>query len=461
MNKAVVASLLMVASFAPQAVKSAFGQDAPAATAAGQVQMSAPEYASYNNAMTQTTPQTKAPALEAYLTAYPQSAVKKDVLLQLMLAYSAFDPAKTVDAADRLLQVDPGNIRALTFEVYFRKSGADSLSDPSAKQAALDAAGGFAQKGLDATKPAEMKQEDFDKVKAAATPIFYSALGTAALTKKDYPGAIASFKSELNAVPVADTAKPGPILQDTFYLGQAYELSTPPDLLNCAFYVARFVAYAPEPYKTQMLPTAQYCYKKFHGAADGYDQLSAAAQANLTPPASLVVKPAPTPADIVAQIISTTPDLATLAPGDKEFILANGKPEDAAKVWDTLKGKSLQFPDTVVIESSPTALKVAISDDAVQSKTADYVFNLTPIEIPEVKTKGTPAQIAASKKEAAAAQKKQDDITAATAVGQKVTLTGTYDSYTPSPVVITMTNGEVVLPKKTPAKAPVHHAAAH
>ena len=48
------------------------------------------------------------------------------MLQQLMLAYSAFDPAKTLDAADRLLQVDPNNLRALTFEVYFRLKSADS-----------------------------------------------------------------------------------------------------------------------------------------------------------------------------------------------------------------------------------------------------------------------------------------------------------------------------------------------
>ena len=129
MKKAVVASILATASAvavlvsgAPMAIAQA--QTNPGAQqqgANGQVQMSAAEYAAYNSAIAQTTPQAKAPALEAYLTAYPQSAVKADVLQQLMIAYSSFDPTKTLDAADRLLQVDPNNIRALTFEVYFRK----------------------------------------------------------------------------------------------------------------------------------------------------------------------------------------------------------------------------------------------------------------------------------------------------------------------------------------------------
>jgi predicted house-cleaning NTP pyrophosphatase (Maf/HAM1 superfamily) len=451
MNKAVVASLLLVASFAPQISKTAFGQtqpDAASGAQAGQVQMSAAEYAAYNSAIGQTTPQTKAPALESYLTAYPQSAVKADVLQQLMLAYSSFDAAKTIATADRLLQVDPNNVRALTFEVYFRKQSADALTDPTAKQAALDSAASFAQKGLAATKPKDMSDADFKTVMASATPIFYSAIATAALNKKDTATAITNYKAELASVPVDQTTKPGPILQDTYFLGLAYLQSTPPDLVNCSFYVARFVAFAPEPYKSQMLPTAQYCYKKFHGNADGYDQVAAAAQANLNPPSTLTVTPAPKPADIVAQTIASTPDLGTLALSDKEFILANGKPEDADKVWQTVKGKSVEIPGAVVIESTPTTLKVAVSDDAVQSKTADFTFNLKPVEAPEHATAAANA----------AAKKKADAIAAATAVGQKVTLTGTYDSYTPNPLMITMSDGEVVLPKA--AAAPVHHHAA-
>jgi hypothetical protein len=447
MNKAVVASLLLVASFAPQISKTAFGQtqpDAASGAQAGQVQMSAAEYAAYNSAIGQTTPQTKAPALEQYLTAYPQSAVKEDVLQQLMLAYSSFDAAKTIATADRLLQVDPNNVRALTFEVYFRKQSADSLTDPTAKQAALDSAAEFGQKGLAATKPKDMSDADFKTVMASATPIFYSAIATAALNKKDTATAITNFKSELSSVPVDQTTKPGPILQDTYFLGLAYLQSTPPDLVNCAFYVARFVAFAPEPYKSQMQPTAQYCYKRFHGNADGYDQVATAAAANLNPPSTLTVTPAPKPADIVAQTIASTPDLSTLALSDKEFILANGKPEDADKVWQTVKGKSVEIPGAVVLESTPTVLKVAVSDDAVQSKTADFTFNLKPVEAPEHATAAATA----------AAKKKADAIAAATAVGQKVTLTGTYDSYTPNPLMITMTDGEVVLPK---AAAPVHH----
>jgi hypothetical protein len=452
MKKVVVASLLAVASMAcvPGNIAAQtqvnLGSQQPAG---GGVQMPPAEYNAYNSAITQTDPKAKAAALEAYLTAYPQSSVKAAVLEQLMLAYSAFDPAKTLDAADRLLQVDPNNLRALTFETYFRLTGADSVADPTAKQAALDKAADYAQKGLAVTKPAEMSAADFNTLQTQAKPVFYRAIAMAALNKKDAATAVTNFKQELHSVPDADTTKPGPLLQDTYFLGLAYLQSNPPDLLNCTWYVARFVAFAPEPYKTQMLPTAKYCYKKYHGADDGFDTVLAAAQKSLDPPADFAIKPAPKPEDMAHDLVTSTPeaDLPKLAISDREFVLANGKPEDADKVWNTMKGKSLSFPDALVIESSPTVLKVAISEDAVQSKTADFTFNLKPAE---------------EKLPAAAAKKLADETAAATAVGQKVTLSGTFDSYTPKPLMIIMSDGAVVLAKKTTAKpTPTHRPAPH
>ncbi len=455
MKKVVVASLLAVtgmASIASLAVaQTQVNLGSNAQSTSGGVQMSPAEYNAYNSAIGQTSPQAKAAALEAYLVAYPQSAVKASVLEQLMGAYSQIpDAAKTLDAADRLLQVDPNNLRAYVLEVYFRRSAAEQTTDPAAKQAGLDKAAEYAQKGLAATKPADMSADDFSKLKAGSYPLFYSAIAIAALNKKDAATAVDNYKKELSIVPPEQTQTPGLVLQDIYYLAIAYLQSTPPDLPNCAFYAARVAAYAPDNLKAQYEPTAKYCYKKYHGGDDGYDAVVAAAKANLNPPPDFKIKPAPSPADIVANVIATTPDLSTLAISDKEFILANGKPEDAAKVWDTIKGKSVQIPDALVIESSPTVLKVAVSDDAVQSKTADFTFNMAPLE--EGKT---PAQKAAAKKMA-------DDIAAATAVGQKVTLTGTYASYTPNPIMITMSDGAVVLPKKAaPKPTATHHPAPH
>ena len=370
-----------------------------------------------------------------------------------MATYSqAGDAQKTLDTADRILQTDPANLRALYGEAVIRKSQADALTDATAKQAGLDAAAGFAQKALAAlqgTKPASMSDADFNQLKTSATPTMYSIIAADALGKKDAQTAIDNYKKELASVPADQTTKPGPILQDTYFLATAYLATTPPDYLSCAFYAARFVAFAPEPYKSQIAPTAKYCYKKYHGADDGYDAVQTAAQASLDPPAGFkdTIKPAPTPAEQIHGIITSTPDLSTLAVSDKEMVFQYGSPEDAAKVWDTMKGKTVQIPDALVIESTPDQIKVAVSDDAKQAKTADFTVNLKPAE------EGTTA---AAK---AAAQKRADAI----AVGKTVSFQGTYDSFTPTPVMITMTDGDIVLPKASarPAARPAARRPAH
>ena len=141
MNKVVVASLLAfsVATGIGSGAHVAFAQNPVnlGTQAAGGVELSPAEYADYTAAMGQADPKAKAAALEAYLTKYPQSTVKATALQTLMQAYSGFDPTKTLDTADRLLQIDPNNLIALTFEVYFRKGGADAITDPAGSRLRL------------------------------------------------------------------------------------------------------------------------------------------------------------------------------------------------------------------------------------------------------------------------------------------------------------------------------------
>ena len=469
MKKVVLAALLTCVALAAGLPLVSFAQDAQAAPAAapGQVQMPDAEYQVYNNANTQTDPKAKAAGLEAYLTQFPNSAVKLDVLLTLITTYASVpDPAKAVDAADKVLQLDPSNLRALTYATALEKQMAGAATDPAAKQAALDAAAGYAQKGLAATKPATMSDADFKTLQNAAYPIFYNALGADDLGKKDDADAIDSLKKELAFVPVAQTEDPKQLeLQDTYYLATAYLGSTPPDYLDCAFYAARFTNYAPEPFKSQVAATAKYCYKKYHGADDGYDKLAQIAMANVFPPTDLAttITPAPTPAQIIAGVLKVTP-IDQLATSDKENILQNGTPDQVSTVWNSMKGKSYQFPDLLVIASTPQQVQVAASDDAKQSKTADFTFNMTaPEALPDLPAHATPAQKLAYKRKQAAADKQAAAIAAATAVGQTVTLSGTFDSYTPKPFMITLTDGAVILPeaKPTPRAAAGHHTPPH
>jgi hypothetical protein len=456
MKKVAVASLLAVSALLfPGAI--AFAQGG-----AG-VQMDPAEFAMYDTAVNKTPdPKAQAPLLEAYLAKYPQSAVKADVLQRIMIDYSQFDPAKSITAADNFLQVSPNNLQAYVIEVAFRGDAAAAQKDPAAMQSGLDDAATFAQKGLDAAKqpkPANVSDSDYANLIAYATPKFYSAIGKAALNKKDGPAAIAAYKAELALVKPDQLTTP-PVLQEVFFLAQAYYVSTPPDYLSCAFYATRAAALAPDQFKPSLQPTADYCYKKRHGNKDGYDALVAAAKASPNAPdmAELekLVPPAPTDKDQADAIMKTTADadIPKLATGDKEYILQYASPDNAAKVWDAVKGKTVQFPGALVIASTPTSVQVAVSDGAVQDKKADYTFNIKPLEAPAEPKSKTPAALAAYKKEKAAYEKATADVAAATAVGSKVTLNGTYESYTPNPIMIVMSDGEVVLPKATPAAKP-------
>src|ERR1700733_622063 len=426
MKKSVLASLLALAIISPGSVPLVYGQ---AAAPSGQITIKDPtEYNDYTNAVGQSTPAAKAAAIETFLTKYPNSVVKNDLLEVLMASYhQAGDMTKTLSTADRLLAVDPGNLRALAISVYIEKSQAATKTTPADAQPILDKAATQAQTGLSATKSADLSDADFQKLKAATAPIFDSAIAQDDENKKDFAGAIAAFNNELKAYPTPDQTQSGPGLNDTYLLGQAYAQQTPPDLKNAAWFLTRAAQYAPPQAKPQIEKAAEYFYNKYHGSMDGYPAVQALAQANLFPPAEYNPTPAPpppSPADLAAQTVSSTADLKTLSLSDKEFILFNGKPEDAQKVWDVLKGHRVQVPGTV-ISATPESVQLAVTEDNKQSKKADFTVNMkTPL-------KSVPA------------------------IGANVTYDSTFDSYTANPPMITLSDGE------PPAKAPAAHRRAH
>jgi len=427
MKKSVLASLLAMASIFPGSVSMVYGQGAQS----GQITIKDPaEYNAYTNAVGQSTPAAKAAAIETFLTTYPNSVVKNDLLEVLMASYQqAGDMTKTLSTADRLLAVDPGNLRALFIEVYTEETQAHAKSSPADAQPLLDKAAGQAQTGLNAPKPASMSDADYQKLKVATTPFFNGAIAQDDANKKDFTGAIAAFTSELKSYTDPSLTQSGPGLNDTYLLGQAYAQQTPPDLKSATWFLTRAAQFAPPQAKPQIEKAAEYFYNKYHGSMDGYPAIQTLAQANLFPPAEYNPTPAPpppSPADLAAQTVASTPDLKTLSLSDKEFILFNGKPEDAQKVWDTMKGTRVQVPG-MVVSATADSVQVAVTEDNKQSNKADFTINMkTPL-------KTVPA------------------------IGATATFDATFDSYVPNPPMITLSDGA------PPAKAApaAHRRAAH
>jgi hypothetical protein len=500
MKKLAFASVAMVAALValcsgsivcPPALAQAAQAQTPANCSSPTIKDPA-EYNDYANATSQASPAAKADAIEAFLTKYPNSVAKAAMLESLMGAYQAAgNAAKILDAAKRLLQVEPNNLRALTFVVYLEHQQSNG------NQQTLDDAAAAAQTGLNAPKDSCMTQADYDKVKDLATPVFYSAIGADDVQKKDYKGAIDAYTKELQSYKDPAQTTVVPALLDTYYLGQAYLQEDPKDLKNAVWFLTRAAQFAKPPYQSQIESAAEYWYKKYHCAQNdaacngtppgGFSQVqqlaavpanvfptadynptqappppspadlahqaivTTAGCANVTPApppatpstgAAAATTPAPAPAPAPAATPGTTPEAASTIPtacsdnlknmalSDKEFILSNGAMPDQQAIWGVMNGVTAEVPGTVV-SATADSVQLAVSQDAQQSNKADFTINMKE-PLKEVPTAGT-----------------------------KVTYIATFDSYTQNPPMIILKDGEPKAVPKPPVHHPVHHTAAH
>lgn len=438
MKKFALASALAIATSTLGAVPAAYAQ---AASCADQLTIKDPaEYNTYQNANGQASPAAKAAAFEDFLTKYPNTVVKAQVLTTLLLTYQqANDSANMLKTAKRVLDADPTSLRAALVYVYLTKqqATAKAATDPAGAQPMLDDAANVATAALKVTAPAAcsgISPEDFTKLKAATTPIFLSAIATDDVGKKDYKDAVDNYKQELTSYPDLSAPAGAPGINETYMLGQAYVQEDPKDLPNAIFYLERAAQYAPASAKDTVEKAAEYWYQKYHGGMDGFDAIKQLAHDNATPPDSYkptAAPPPPDPATLAHQALfpaSGPPtDIKTMALGDKEFVLANGSQADADAVWATMKGVVTEVPG-VVIAATASSVQLAVSQDAQQSKTADFTINMT---------------------------KPLDTLPT---IGSSVKYDATFDSYTKTPSMIIMSDGSV---PAAPKKAPVHHTTHH
>jgi len=357
----------------------------PAPRAHGQtIQIQDPaEFNSYQNATTQNDPAQKCAALESFLKTYPQSTAKSAAIDQMIDCYEATGQMDNiVSAAQRMLQIDPNNEKAIFAAVYVKKTQCGKSLDPSGAATdsqTCDDAGALAQKGLAIAKPAAMSDADWKTLNAN----FHSAIAfDDMVSKKDPAGAIKEYTAELMLYSPADCAKPGPCLVDTLQLAQAY--SKPGDArdeVKAVWFYARAWDYAPAAYQSQIEPQLEYRYKHFHGTLDGdaaitkqINAVKAQAQATLFPPADFHIDPAPTP-DKLAHQAYTSGDPRNLNLEDKEFVLANGNDADATGLWALVKGQPTPVPGNVISDPA-TVLKISATT-AASPKPKEFVVKLT------------------------------------------------------------------------------------
>jgi tetratricopeptide (TPR) repeat protein len=409
----------------PSAPAPAAGAQPPAAPQQKVIQNTA-EYNAYMSATQQANDNSKAVALEGFLQQYPNSVVKADALDLLMATYQKLNnPEKTVDAAKRLVQVDPGNWRALALLTYVDGQKADPQSQAEAQQ--------YAQNGLKALqaapKPDGMSDADFQQMKKTTGTIFNGTIGKVALQNKDYATAQKYLQESVDANPAN--------LQDVYPLALAYMQAAPPVYPQGIWYLARAAGLAAQnpPVQQQISKYGRSSYVKYHGSDDGWDKVLQAAAASPNPPGDLatLIKPAPTPAEEAAQLVATK-EIKDMSFDDFQTIFTSGNQDAIDKVWNEIKDKPIQF-QAKVVSVTPTKLTLSATADDIEKKIVDVTLNMVaPI--------------------AKADLPKVDDM-------QPVE--GVPDSYTTQPFSITMSKGTLFAKAKPAATKPpaAHRARAH
>jgi hypothetical protein len=320
-----------------------------------------------------------APALESFLTAYPQSVVKAAVLDSLIDIYqSQNDPDKILSAATRLLQVDPNNLKAIYISVRVKKfqcaKTINQKTGLSSDPQSCDDAATLAQKGLSAPKPASTTADEWKKW-TGTYPEFHSVIALDDIaSKKDVKAGISEYRTELMLYP-PELTQSGPGWQDTQLLAVCYTKPEAKDLKLAVWFFSRAWNFAPPQAKPGLEKAIEWYYILYHGKLDGLDAIKALAAATVFPPGTLVISAKATPTEIAHGLVADTRDLKVLALTDKEYILANGVKEDADKMWAVLKDQSTQVPG-VVIEATDSVIKVAVTQDAKDAKLPDFIVNI-------------------------------------------------------------------------------------
>lgn len=355
---------------------SAVAQDAAATQ--GPVIKDPAEYNAYMTASTMSDNNQKAAALEQFVQQYPQSVVKENALAGAMAAYQAAgNQQKMLEAAGRLLEVNPNNVLGLFVRTYGLMNTQGANAEAAMKEAAQ-----LAQRALpllpNYKKPDGMTDDQFAQQKKAFVSVFNGAIGKAALTAKDFPTAVQAFQAAMEANP----ADPN----NVYFLGSAYlgqQNISDQDRLAGIWYMARTIALVPNwdvPVKL-----VKYHYKKYHGTEEGLDQVLAQAKSATTSAmpsgfgSNITKYVPPSPKETAAKMLQETP-AEKMDFGQWIYILTSGNQQAADTVWNTLQNKALRFQGWV-LETGKDKVGMAVTEDGRQANKVEVsVTMLDPMK---------------------------------------------------------------------------------
>lgn len=360
------------------------------------------EYNAYMTAQTTQDNNQKAASLEGFVQQYPNSVVKEDALAGAMAAYQAAgNQAKMMDAAQRLLAVNPNNVLGLFVRVYGLMN---AQASPDQTRQNLRDARALAERALpllgSRKKPDGMSDQQFGEQTKAFTGVFNGAIGKAALDAKEYPAAIQAFTKAMEASPTDPN--------NVYFLGSSYlaqgENMTDQDRLAGIWYMARTIAMV----QNWDVPVKliKYHYKKYHGSEQGLDQVLAqakSAQSSAMPAGfgqNITKYVPPSPQETAAKMLQETP-AEKMDFGSWIYILTSGNQQAADTVWNALQGKALKFQGWV-LETGKDKIGMAVTEDGFQAKKVEVEITMVepmktaPVEGSEFKVQAVPMNYTAS-----------------------------------------------------------------
>jgi hypothetical protein len=310
--------------------------------------------------------------LEGFLNSYQNSVVKVDALEQLLAAYQqAGNVQKLKDTAQRLLQADPNNIRALAIlTALTRQELEGGQVQPGQAQQVAQQLGQYAEKGLQALpqmpRPEGMNEQQYGQIRTQVRHLFVSALGFASLQTQNYPEAQGCLQAAVQTDPNN--------LGNVYPLALAYLQQNPPNPIGF-WYAARAVNLAPPQAKQQITAYGHAKYVRYHGDESGWNELLQQTASAPAPPPNFTVAPAPTPPEQAAKMVASKP-VSQMSFDEIQFVLTSGNQQAADTVWNQIKGKPIAIEGKLV-NGAPEKLSIAGTYDDIQATPPKPDIDLT------------------------------------------------------------------------------------
>jgi tetratricopeptide (TPR) repeat protein len=248
------------------------------------------EYDLYDSITKEQNPTKRLEFLNTWKEKYAETDYKKERLLFYLTTYVQLNqPAKVIETAKQVLEMDPKDFTSLYYISLLTTTQNDT--SPGAVETGEKAAQGMLA-NLDTTfakekKPATTSDADWTKARTDMEAIAHKTLGWVGIQKKQFDTAEQEFKKELALNPTD--------AQASYWLGQSIgsqkKLERTPEAL---WDYARAATYdgpgaLPPEFRKQVDEYLQKAYKGWHGGTDGLAELKAQAKTTALPPADFKI----------------------------------------------------------------------------------------------------------------------------------------------------------------------------